>query len=65
VLGPPLGTTRDNRLCFLVKGEGDDSMVWEPRGCSYYLCNAPTLGHQGITGCYDDQSNQMEIIAST
>jgi hypothetical protein len=28
-------------------------------------CNVPTLGHQGITGCYDDQSSQMEIIAST
>jgi hypothetical protein len=28
-------------------------------------CNVPTLGHQGITGCYDDQSSKMEIIAST
>jgi hypothetical protein len=29
------------------------------------ICNVPTLGHQGITECYDDQSSQMEIIAST
>jgi hypothetical protein len=28
-------------------------------------CNVPTLGHQGITECYDDQSSQMEVIAST
>jgi hypothetical protein len=28
-------------------------------------CNVPTLGHRGITGCCDDQSSQMEIIAST
>jgi len=27
--------------------------------------NVPTLGHQDITGCYDDQSNRMEIIAKT
>jgi hypothetical protein len=29
------------------------------------LCNVPTLGHQGITQCYDDQGSQLEIIAST
>jgi hypothetical protein len=28
-------------------------------------CNVPTLGHQGITQCYDDQGSQLEIIAST
>jgi hypothetical protein len=28
-------------------------------------CNVPTLGHRGITGCYDDQSSQLKIIAST
>ena len=28
-------------------------------------CNVPTLGHHGITECYDDQSSQMEVIAST
>jgi hypothetical protein len=28
-------------------------------------CNVPTLGHRDITECYDDQSSQMEIIAST
>jgi hypothetical protein len=29
------------------------------------LCNVPTLGHHYITECYDDQSSQMEVIAST
>ena len=29
------------------------------------FCNVPTLGHHYITECYDDQSSQMEIIAST
>jgi hypothetical protein len=28
-------------------------------------CNVPTLGHHYITECYDDQSSQMEVIAST
>jgi hypothetical protein len=28
-------------------------------------CNVPTLGRHDITGCCDDQSSQMEIIAST
>jgi hypothetical protein len=28
-------------------------------------CNVPTLGHHYITGGYDDQSSQMEVIAST
>jgi hypothetical protein len=28
-------------------------------------CNVPTLGHHYISGCYDDQSNQMDVIAST
>jgi uncharacterized protein YjlB len=28
-------------------------------------CNVPTLGHHYITECYDDQSSQMEDIAST
>ena len=28
-------------------------------------CNVPTLGHHYITKCYDDQSSQMEVIAST
>jgi hypothetical protein len=28
-------------------------------------CNVPTLGHQGITQCYDDQGSQLEIIEST
>jgi hypothetical protein len=27
--------------------------------------NVPTLGHYYISGCYDDQSNQMEVIEST
>jgi hypothetical protein len=27
--------------------------------------NVPTLGHKDITGCYDDESSQMEIIEST
>jgi hypothetical protein len=27
--------------------------------------NVPTFGHQGIIGCYDDQSSQLDIIAST
>ena len=27
--------------------------------------NVPTLGHHYITECYDDQSSQMEDIAST
>jgi hypothetical protein len=31
----------------------------------YILCNVPTLGHIYITECYDDQSIQMEVIAST
>jgi hypothetical protein len=26
--------------------------------------NVPTLGHHCITECYDDQSSQMEVIAS-
>jgi hypothetical protein len=34
-------------------------------GRSQGLCNVPTLGHQGITQCYDDQGSQLEIIAST
>jgi hypothetical protein len=29
------------------------------------LCNVPTLGHHYITEGYDDQSSQMEVIAST
>jgi hypothetical protein len=29
------------------------------------LCSVPTLGHHYITECYDDQSSQMEVIAST
>ena len=29
------------------------------------MCNVPTLGHHHITECYDDQSSQMEVIAST
>jgi hypothetical protein len=28
-------------------------------------CNVPTLGHHYITEGYDDQSSQMEVIAST
>jgi hypothetical protein len=28
-------------------------------------CNVPTLGHHCITECYDDQSSQMDVIAST
>jgi hypothetical protein len=28
-------------------------------------CNVPTLGHHHITEGYDDQSRQMEVIAST
>ena len=28
-------------------------------------CNVPTLGHHYITKGYDDQSSQMEVIAST
>jgi hypothetical protein len=28
-------------------------------------CNVPTLGHHYISECYDDQSSQMEVIAST
>ena len=28
-------------------------------------CNIPTLGYHYITECYDDQSCQMEVIAST
>jgi hypothetical protein len=28
-------------------------------------CNVPTLGHHYITECYDDQSSQMKVIAST
>jgi hypothetical protein len=27
--------------------------------------NVPTLGHHYISGCYDDQSSQMDVIAST
>jgi hypothetical protein len=34
-------------------------LVWTWR------CNVPTLGHHYITECYDDQSSQMEVIAST
>jgi hypothetical protein len=29
------------------------------------LGNVPTLGHHHITEGYDDQSSQMEVIAST
>jgi hypothetical protein len=29
------------------------------------LCNVPTLGNHYITGGYDDQSSQMEVIVST
>lgn len=32
---------------------------------SHRTCNVPTLGHHYISGCYDDQSNQMDVIAST
>jgi hypothetical protein len=28
-------------------------------------CNVLTLGYHYITECYDDQSSQMEVIAST
>jgi hypothetical protein len=28
-------------------------------------CNLPTLGHHYISECYDDQSSQMDVIAST
>jgi len=28
-------------------------------------CNVPTLGHHYISGCYDDQSSEVDVIAST
>jgi hypothetical protein len=31
----------------------------------YTICNVPTLGHHYITEGYDDQSSQMEVVAST
>jgi hypothetical protein len=27
-------------------------------------CNVPTLGHHYISGCYNDQSSHMDVIAS-
>jgi hypothetical protein len=29
------------------------------------VCNVPTLGHHHIAEVYDDQSSQMDVIAST
>ena len=31
----------------------------------FKACNVPTLGHHYISGCYDDQSNQMDVMTST
>ena len=35
----------------------------EPTGVQ--RCNVPTLGHHYIAEVYDDQSSQMDVIAST
>ena len=35
------------------------------KGCPDKGCNVPTLGHHYITEGYDDQSSQMEVVAST
>jgi hypothetical protein len=44
---------------------GDFCSLLEDKQFSSKDYNVPTLGHQGIIGCYDDQSSQLEIIAST
>jgi hypothetical protein len=39
----------------------------EQKQLTYILkkCNVPTLGHHYIAEVYDDQSSQMDVIAST
>jgi hypothetical protein len=48
------------------------AMSHHPRGATtvegvstHQGCNVPTLGHHYIIECYDDQSSQMAVIAST
>jgi hypothetical protein len=39
--------------------------AWAPTFGSNNLCNVPTLGHHHSAEIYDDQSSQMDVIAST
>jgi hypothetical protein len=43
----------------------DGTVRWLIKGVPSGACNVPTLGHNHNAEVYDDQSSQMDVIAST
>jgi hypothetical protein len=55
-------------LGFLIEDMEKEANALNDFGSLFFRdlrCNVPTFGHHYIIECYDDQSGQMEVIAST